>query len=217
MTLPALDTTKWVLRIEVIRQAIKTLQAMHIHESFVVYMHVTRQGGRLAGKGQPKQVVGISPDWLGEVREWLDVPGGPPSKPNFLPFASRGSDPARFWKGENLAGLYAPSSLRSKNSLFVGPDKTYGLPLAEDGAIDTSKLKESLLNGAAVPAWAIGAFIYRNRGFTAPSEPSGVNLLEVFRDDFSLTQEEQMHVFDWSLPDSGRFFELFITEGESHE
>lgn len=215
MTLQALDSTRWVLRIDAVQQAIKTLQGLHIHENFVVYMHVTRQGGQNAGIGEEKRVSGITPDWFGEVREWLDVPGGPPSKPNFLPFSSRGSDPSRFWKGKNLAGSYAPSSLRSMSSLFVGPDKTYQLPISEDGLVDTSKLQDKLLNGSVAPAWAIGAFIYRNRAFVAPSEPSGAHLLEVFREDFSLTQEEQLSIFDWSLPHRS-FFEPFIPVEDSH-
>ncbi|MFF3633293.1 hypothetical protein [Streptomyces sp. NPDC002250] len=208
MTLPVFDSDKWVLRVEVVRQAIKTLQSVHIHENFVVYMHVSRRGGQVAGKDEPKQLAGINPDWLGEVRDWLDVPGGPPSKPNFLPFSSRGSDPTRFWKSSNLAGSYAPSSLRSMKSIFVGPDKTYGLPITADGAVDTSKLKEVLLAGASVPAWAIAAFVYRNRGFIAPSQPHGVDLIEIFRDDFSLTLEEQASLFSWDLPVTD-FFEPF--------
>ncbi|MEU7314488.1 hypothetical protein [Streptomyces sp. NPDC007083] len=216
MTQPVLDDTMWVLRIDVIRQAIETLQGLHIHENFVVYMHVTRQGGRLAGKDEAKQVAGIIPDWLGEVREWLDVPGGPPSKPNFLPFSSRGSDPARFWKGGNLAGSYAPSSLRSMREIFVGPDKTYRLPTAADNTVDTTRLRERLLNGATVPAWAIGAFVYRNRSFMGSSEPTGNDLLEIFREDFSLTHEEQVSIFDWSLPNLN-FFESFTPEEDSDE
>lgn len=216
MTFPAPDTVTWALRIEIIQKAIKHLQALHIHENFVVYMHVTRQGGQLSGKGEPKQVAGINPDWLGEVRGWLDVPGGPPSKPHFLPFSSRGSDPARFWKGGNLAGSYAPSSLRAMKSLFVGPDKTYRIPATESGAVDTLKLKESLLDGTPIPAWAISAFIYRNRGFIASLEPSGADLMEVFKEDFSLTQEEQAALFSWSIPD-GKFFEPFIPEEGNHE
>ncbi|QQZ55280.1 hypothetical protein IFE09_17895 [Streptomyces microflavus] len=215
MTHPALDNTQWVLRIDVVQQAIKDLQAMHIHENFVVYLHVTRQGGKMGGGGSPKQLTGIAPDWSGEVQEWLDVPEGPPSKPHFVPFSSRGSDPARFWKGSNLAGSYAPSSLRSMNSLFVGPDRTYRLPATPTGGVDASKLKESLLGTSVVPAWAVATFIYRNRAFMASSEPSGGELLEVFGEDFSLAEEERATLFEWSLP-GGSFFESFVPEEMSH-
>ncbi|MFF3162818.1 hypothetical protein [Streptomyces sp. NPDC003273] len=187
---------------------------VHIHENFVVYMHVTRKGGQLTEKDKPKQIAGINPDWFGEVRDWLDVPGGPPSKPNFLPFSSRGSDPTRFWKNGNLAGSYAPSSLRSMKSLFVSPDKTYKLPMTAGGAIDASKLKEVLLAGVSVPAWAVAAFVYRNREFIASSRPSGADLLELFRQDFSLTQEEQISLYNWNFPDT-EFFEAFFTEEDS--
>jgi hypothetical protein len=133
-----------VLTLAAVKAGIETLQNRRIHEQFPAYLHL-RQRGLAAGS-----LSGIEPVWH-DVSELLKVPGGPPAKPHYRPFASRNlKDPSRYWLNENLAGSYAPSSLRS--TFMLDQDGAFALP--PDHA---SQALRVLLKSTRVPAWALAA------------------------------------------------------------
>lgn len=200
----------YVLTLDAVRRAITTLQPITIHETFPVYLHLRRQASVLG------RFEDLEPDWQGEPHRWMAIPGGPPRKPHFRPFTSRGSSLNAFWMNDNLAGSYAPSSLRDKRRLYVGANDEYHLPAHPDGTPDPQPILGGVLLGKPVPAWAVAAFIFRNRLFIpgdvlAITEPGWNDLLAVFEDYFSWTDSERTTLFDWSHPASP-CFEEFVAD-----
>lgn len=198
--------TNFVLTFDAVRRAINALKPLTIHETFPVYLHLRRRAAALG------RFTDLQPDWWAEVHDWLDVPGGPPNKPHFRPFTSRGSSANSFWMNDNLAGSYAPSSLRGMRSLYVGPGDQYQLPTNTDGTPNPTPIANRLLGDKQVPAWAVAAFLFRNRSFSSdPSaEPSWLGLLAVFQTYFAWTQEERDQLFNWTTPTTDSFRELIV-------
>lgn len=186
----------FVLNPDVVRDAILNLQGTRVHENFVAYLHLRHEAAR---EDRPTR---LSADWSGEVHRWLDVPGGPPNKPHFRPFASRSRDSGAFWMSRNLAGSYAKSSLRDDmRALFVGDDGTYQIPIDNDGNPSIKRVSAALLFGNKVAAWALAAFLYRNHKFIndATTAPSPEDLNRVFFEDFQWRPDEIEVLFDLTL------------------
>ncbi|HEY1570913.1 MAG TPA: hypothetical protein VGG05_06190, partial [Pseudonocardiaceae bacterium] len=102
-----------VLTLAAVKAGIETLQDQRIHEQFPAYLHI-RQRGLAVGS-----LNDIEPVWR-EVGALLRMPGGPPTKPHYRPFSSRNRrDPSGYWFNENLAGSYAPSSLRATSRFML--------------------------------------------------------------------------------------------------
>lgn len=187
----------FVLTRHTVSEAVRALQAVRVHESFVAYLHLRHVAARTG------TTTGLTPDWNGEVHEWLEVPGGPPKKPHFRPFASRSRDTATYWMNPNLAGSYAKSSLRSDmRALLVAPDDSFQVPADHAGAFDPAPVASAMLyDDEVIPMWALGAFLYRERGFVGTTEPLGIEAVnEVFRAEFRWTDQEIEMLFDPALP-----------------
>lgn len=208
----------WRLTEDVVREAIVLLTSRPIHQQFVLYLQLRRaavETGRFSELPQDNE----------QIRSWLTVPGGPPSKPHFRPFVNtRQPQPSTFWMNRNLAGSYAQSSLRpDARALFIGDDGAFRLPTYEDGSPDPTPILTTLLNNDAVPAWAVAAFLFRNRAFSV--EPDGArpeidSLLEAFQNFFEWTTPEsdavaERALFDWTaVPTAAPVFVRI--DGEDH-
>lgn len=190
-------TSEWLLTEPAVRAAIDVLTAQPLHQAFVLYLQL-RRAAKLADRFD-----GLN--WSRElIHEWLDVPGGPPSKPYFRPFAPNAKGDT-FWLNSNLSGSYAPSSLRPEIAALFLEDKKYRLPVDANGAPDPNPIATALLANAQVPAWAVAAYLFRNYSFwVGPEEakPGVDELLDVFQDYFgwtspSATTHGERELFDW--------------------
>lgn len=193
---PTVNQHHYLLTLDAVRRAITTLKPLIIHETFPVYLHLRRRANALG------RFFDLQPDWQGEPHDWLDVPGGPSNKPNYRPFTSRGSSLDSFWMNANLAGSYAPSSLRGMRAVYVDSKDQYILPTLANGQPDAEVIRRRLLNDKTVPAWAVAAFLFRNRRFTSttPKDPDWSDLLDVFQGYFGWTMTERDRLFDWASP-----------------
>lgn len=168
------EPTLHVLTAEAIKAGIGTLQSQRIHEQFPAYLHL-RQRAVATGS-----LTSIEPDWS-QVGDLLKMPGGPPTKPNYRPFSSRNlRDPSGYWFNRNLAGSYAPSSVRS-TSRFMLNGNGDGFALPTDHAQQALTI---LLKGTKVPAWALAAYYLRNYGFTFEGEGGYDDLVAAFKKEF---------------------------------
>lgn len=203
----------FVLAPVTVAQAVRALQAVRIHESFVAYLHLRRVAARTG------RATGLSADWNGEVHEWLDVPGGPPKKPHFRPFASRSRDAATYWMSPNLAGSYAKSSLRSDmRALLVAPGGTFQVPADGDGSFDPGPVASAMLrDDELIPMWALGTFLYRESAFLGSVEAPDIGaVVDVLYAEFQWTKREVDMLFDPSLPNLSRpAFEAWEYEEEA--
>jgi len=132
---------------------------------------------------------------------FLRVPGGPPGKPNFRPFWNQTRDAGQDWLNANLAGSYAPSSLRSlpRRVVDIGDG---GFSLKED---HWQLARQHLLYDDRVPAVALCAFLYRDFGFTTDGiSPAPAALIDIFRMDFGYRLDsddiEFEHLYDANVP-----------------
>jgi hypothetical protein len=195
------DDARYVLTLPAVRWGINTLKGTKVHPFFLAYLHLRK---RSAEEGS--DVVSAQWDELGEL---MRVPGGPPGKPYYRPFwHGNVDDPGRYWLNRNIAGSYAPSSLRNvplKIVEIVGSEfrlRPHHAQLA----------RQHLLLDQPLSAIALAAFFYRNFAFTVqpPAAPSPFDLPEVFREDFhfaSQDDEEYAVLFDEGIPPEMDWFE----------
>jgi hypothetical protein len=163
-------------------RSIRRLEQCQIHEHFAGYLAILRAIEN--NQGLPVRSADIT-----EFHDrYLRVVGAQEKAPYVRPFKSRGQGLEIF--NANVAGSYAPSSLRSKGKLIdvievTGERRgaTYGLrdnhaPLAL-GRLLTSK----------VPVGALTAFLYRDYGFRL-IQPEVERVVRLFREEFGLSPDD---------------------------
>ncbi|MEU4110221.1 hypothetical protein [Streptomyces sp. NPDC027717] len=163
---------------------IGALKAQRIHEHFPAYLQLRKLA--VASGSLTK----INPDWK-EVSDLLKMPGGPPTKPHYRPFSSvNRRDETGYWYNRNLAGSYAPKSIRATSSFMLNANgDDYALPT------DHAQLAlDKLLKGTKVPAWALATYYLRNYGFAFEGEGGYDELITAFRKEFCFGQDTDFDV-----------------------
>lgn len=195
------DPPVFVPTVEAVQWAIETLTASRVHPFFLAYVHLRRWDIEQETEG------GIRADWE-QLGEFLEVPGGPPGKPFYRPFLNgQVKDNSRYWLNPNIAGSYAPSSLRNVPLKVVetGDGLFY---LKEDHA---ELALENLLFGEPLSAVAFAFFYYRNFGVVTPAaSPAPLDLVAVFARDFQFSplDDDFDVLFETDFPDDmGSWFE----------
>jgi hypothetical protein len=182
-----------VLTLDAVHRSIEALHKPYIHEQFLAYLHIRKRGV------ESGSMTGIAPVWT-DVGRLLDMPGGPPNKPNYRPFSSRTRhDPAGYWMNPNIPGSYAPSSGRKAQRFMLNAvGNAFDLP--SDHA---SQALDTHLKGKRQPAWPFAGYFLRNYGFD-PAASSGVDdLITAFR-----------RVFRFDSTDRGADFDILFTTGD---
>ena len=163
-------------------RSIRRLEACRIHEHFAGYLAILRA---------TKNNNGL-PIRLGDIAEFHDrylrVVGAPERSPYVRPFKSRGQGFEMF--NSNVAGSYAPSSLRSRGKLIdvievAGERRNATYRLRDDHAA----LAFARLLTSKVPVGALTAFLYRDYGFRLAATDVG-RVVRLFRDEFWLSADE---------------------------
>lgn len=175
---------RYTLGVDTVRAAIQTLITTKSHEQLVLYLAILRlksRDGEIFTEGDVYSV----------IKPWLELPGRE-GYPYYRPFASRGK---QFWMNSNLAGSFAPSSLRSSRDLFYSSDNALRLPSVDE---ITTFLKIK----SPVPLWAITCYFLRNASFIAKDGDWHVSdVLRLADDYFGIAQADFSDVFDFNLPD----------------
>lgn len=199
----AVDAPTYVPTIQAVQWAIRTLQRCKIHPFFIAYLHIHKRSVVTASRT-------VHPIW-DELAELLTVADGPPNKPYYRPFwHSNLDDEGRYWLNRNLAGSFAPSSIREIPRRVVsvtGSEYT----LLDD---DVHLALDNLLYGTRVSGVAMGTYLFRDFGLVtddggmpAPTDPA-----EILRREFMFDNDEFSILFsDDGPPGSIVGFEL-LTE-----
>lgn len=202
----------YVFSRDAVLRAIGTLEQCQIHEHFAGYLAILRaqkdNGGQPAG----------SSDIFEFHDRYLRVEGAPERAPYVRPFRSRGRGLETF--NSNLAGSYAPSSLREKGKLIevievTGERRTAAYSLRRNHA----SLAFDRLLTKKVPVCALAAFIYRDYGFIL-DVPVIASVIRLFRDEFGLSAEDEKEstVFDICfVDDSANFSDGDLERVAGHE
>ncbi|MGQ3549252.1 hypothetical protein [Streptomyces rochei] len=174
-------TPRYVVRTEVIRWAIDRLSTQRIHPFFLAYLYLH---SLTPDENNPTPV---SPIW-GDLGKYLVMPGGPPNKPFYRPFFTDIRKPERYWLNANLAGSWAPSSLRQvpKKVVDVVDD---GLFLLKENSAELAL--QHLLYDEPVPALALSAYMLRNYAFSSDEgAPSEARIRALFLEEFNFRLAE---------------------------
>jgi hypothetical protein len=191
-----------VLTRETVKGGISTLKKQRIHEHFPAYLYLRKlavTSGSLAN---------LNPEWR-EVSIVLKMPGGPPTKPHYRPFSSvNRKDESGYWYNRNLAGSYAPKSMRATSDFMLNSNGDgYELPIDH-----AQQALVRLLKGKKVPAWALAAYYLRNHAFAFDGAGGYKELVGAFKIEFSFDKTMDFDVlFEDEEPTwfSGDWFEPF--------
>ncbi|WP_129813877.1 hypothetical protein [Streptomyces albidoflavus] len=171
----------YVLRTEAIRWAIDTLTTRRIHPFFLAYLYLH---GLTPDEDKP---VPVLPVWT-DLGKYLTMPGGPSRKPYYRPFFQEISKPERYWLNANLAGSYAPSSLRQVPRRIVDVIEDGRFQLKEDSA---ELALEHLLFAEPAPLLALSTFMLRNYGFKSDDGvPGEREICSLFLAEFNFREGE---------------------------
>ncbi|MGW5455817.1 hypothetical protein [Nocardia sp. NPDC003979] len=167
-----------VLTKEAVKAGLVALKAQRIHEHFPAYL-LLRQLAITSGS-----LTDLNPDWK-DVSELLKMPGGPPTKPHYRPFSSvNRKDESGYWYNRNLAGSYAPKSMRVTSRFMLNASGDhYELP-----ADHVQQALMRLLKFTKVPAWALAAYYLRNYGFAFVGDGGSDELIAAFKEVFAFDQ-----------------------------
>lgn len=192
----------YVVPIPRVRECIDTLLSRDTHPFFIAYLYLRQLAAR---EGSLR---GLKPSWS-ELGKYLEVPGGPPGKPYLRPFWHRERKTGQEWLNENLAGSFAPSSIRDVPALVVETDAERRYNLRPD---HWEAAREHLLFGRPLSVLALAAFLFRDYGFIADSMPTPTDLVQVFRQQFGYSDSDQeefdrLYDTDWIGAD-GPWFKI---------
>ena len=180
------------LTVEAVQWGIAELSRHRVHPYFLAYLQLRRRA-KIEPEGQ------IDARWS-DLGPLLEIPGGPARRPNYRPLWTSIERPAKYWLNGNLAGSFAPKSIRSAASFLLDGDH-FALPS------DHAQLAyETFLFQNRIPAMAMGAYFLRNFGFRAPRDLRPDDVIDGFRNWFKFDEEsdDEFHLlFDSEVPPAG--------------
>lgn len=155
-----------MIRTEVVRNGLQKLGAQTVHKAFGGYLPILRAA---------TQAQSMGPLTVG-FKHFFDthfaVAGSTTKWPYYVPFGAAGDLSGRFFN-RNVAGSYAPSSIRPVNPLrrMTSIDATPAgvtFELMDDHA----DIAAELLKGDTVPGASLAAYLYRDFAMAPGSSPS---------------------------------------------
>jgi hypothetical protein len=180
---------QYIVKPAIVAACLEELRNQRIHNNFAGYLCVKRTAFR-DERNDNLQV---------NFKEFFDtffrVGDAPSDKPYAMPFWDAPPSEANKWFNENVAGSYAPSSLRS-GSPFRKVIKVEGSRRASDIRYslleDDAKLAlKHLLYNTKVPALCLATFLYRDFAVETDGdeEPTPHLLVRIFQEEFGFIDE----------------------------
>lgn len=170
-----------VTRLEVVKTSIQELLDARIHPTFAAYLALKRQSIR---DGRTRELL---PDWQGFFGTFLRVLDGPYNKPWLRPFWDQQANAGQLWMNKNIAGSFAPSSLRAKVSPLLEVVET--APLGRRTVYSLRDrhwelAREQLAGGRRIAVVPLATFLYRDFDLLTEEPPTVKDLIKVFRFEF---------------------------------
>lgn len=183
---------EYILDVDMIRKSFWELVELPIHRLFPGYLCLRREAGN------ENRLDDLEFDYNEFFDEFFEMRSG--KKPYLVPFTVDNFEETELWFNKNVAGSYAPSSLRTTTPLLkVGEFEKDGRRIRWKLNEDHARLaRENLCDGEHVPVEPLAAFLFRDFGFEVEN-PSADTLVEAFCEEF---------VYDRDDPD---FTELYST------
>jgi hypothetical protein len=168
---------KFLIKKSFVIESVNSLRGHTIHPHFAAYLCLKRTSCR---DGRIKD---LSPDFKEFFSTFLSVPNAPKDKPYLRIFLDSPPSIHNIWLNKNLAGSFAPSSIR-KALLEVFDIKKVGTK-----ARYTFKPKhweatrKQLLTDSKIPIIQLSAFLFRSFHILENS-PTSDSLIKIFREEF---------------------------------
>lgn len=160
----------------VVARSFRQLREGRFHPNFAGYLYLQHRAARL------HRLSDLQPNFVEFFRYFFEVPDHPPGKPYIRPFTEETPSQSNLWLNTNVAGSYAPSSLRHnqpfRQVVEVGSDNKYSLP-----ATHSSLALHHLLYGQKMPVAELSAFLYRDFSLRGDS-PTINGLTTIFAVEF---------------------------------
>lgn len=191
-----------VLTPQFIDESVAGLLAAKIHPHFAGYLCLVRVAAR---EGRTTELPGEFKDFFDT---FLLVPNGTDDLPYLRPFWNQGSD-VRAWNQPNVAGTYAPSSIRP-GMPFSAVVEVHGAGREATYSLRENHANLALVNlayGRQVRVGLLAAFLYRDYAFDIPGDPSLSSVVGVFRYEFGYEDAEGNVAADFGT--------LFVDESEA--
>ena len=159
-------TGKLILHLDFVEQCIEHLRTRSIHRQFVGYLAIC-EAANVAHRQDE-----LRPSFKKFCDRFLLVGEADTDSPYLVPFNEGGSRDASTWLNSNVAGSYAPSSLRPQAPLRrivdvygSGRDATFSLKSEHEALC-----LEHLLFKQPVDALALAGFLLRDHSFSVTGE-----------------------------------------------
>lgn len=192
---------RFVIKPEVVSDAIREVRQLKVHPHFAGYLGIVRAS---AIQGTEE---GIRFDYWEFFNTFFKIPDAPERRPYLNLFTLSKPAPANLWGNENVAGSYAPSSIRSGQALSkvvttggARNAKTYSLQ-----ANHWELARAHLTYGEKLPVIPIATYLFRDFALTS-DEPTAKTLVSVFREEFGYNSDEVSSV---------RFEHLFVDDSDT--
>lgn len=96
----------YVIRKRVVAQSLSRLREQKTHTLFAGYLYLQQRASQLG------RLEDLQPDFLQFFKKFFEVGNHPLGAPYIKPFTEQKASAQNLWLNENVAGSYAPSSLR---------------------------------------------------------------------------------------------------------
>ncbi|NCC61911.1 MAG: hypothetical protein EOM12_13450 [Verrucomicrobiae bacterium] len=145
-----------VIRKQVVARALSRLREQKTHTLFPGYLYLQQRSAQL------NRLEDLQPDFAAFFGQYLHVKNNPLGTPYIKLFTEQKASPMNLWLNENVAGSYAPSSLRSGHpfrKVVKITGRKYSLP------VNHAQLAfEHLLYSNPVQVADLSAVLYRDYG-----------------------------------------------------
>jgi hypothetical protein len=174
------------IKADVVAQCLDQLRRQKIHNHFAGYLCVKRASAR------DKKRIELQVNFKETFESFLRVPDAPVDTPYVMPFRESQPSEANKWFNDNVAGSYAPSSLRKVSPLLKvvdveGERRNARYSLKDD---DAKLAFNHLLFKKKIPVACLAAFLYRD--FAILSDNPTVNdLVTIFREEFGFPSSDK--------------------------
>lgn len=213
-----------VIRKQFVAGALAQLRAQKTHTLFAGYLYLQQRASQL------RRLEDLQPEFLPFFKQFFYVENHPLGAPYIKPFTEHEASAKNLWLKENVAGSYAPSSLRAGQPfrrVVQIEGRRYSLP--KDHA---ARAFEHLLFSTPVQAAELAAFLYRDFGLVGHlldvkdlvdifayefgyASHLGAEPDENFRTLYSLDTARGWEGYEWLEPLPGELDEPYLTFGRT--
>lgn len=171
---------QYVIRKQIVAQSLSRLREQKTHTLFAGYLYLQQRASQLGRRED------LQPDFTSFFKRFFYVRNHPLGTPYIKPFTEQKASIKNLWLNENVAGSYAPSSLRSGQPfrrVVSLEGRKYSLP--RDHA---RRAFEHLLYSTPVHVADLAVVLYRDFGLLGDSVTIK-DLLDIFTYEFRYANE----------------------------